>query len=307
MSDKTSVKGKGNINLGKISGSKIDIRLGDSGEEESSFIPKHITIQSLTPPSYFTGRKKVLEDIAEALRTCRTAALYGISGLGKSSVVYKFAELHAEDYQYIIFIRADRLGFDANFDKTCALMSLVFEPQDNEETKVVKFQNKIDELCANLPENKRLLLIFDNVDEIHRLQKFLPQHHKANTLLTSNFQDIHDLGHRVAIENLSESDAMLLLYRKASESYTGNLDEISSEERETIKQIAHLLGFHPFALSIAGLYIRKKFYYERGNSQVGLELCEKALTIYQNTLPVSHPDIQRCEAWVKKIKNSMSK
>lgn len=259
MSDRTSIKGKGNISLGKISGSKIDIRLGDSGEEdESAFIPKHITIQSLAPPGYFTGREKVLKDIADALQAHRTAALYGISGLGKSSVVYKFAERHAEDYQYIIFVRADRLGFDANFDKTCQMMSLVFDAQDNEETKAVKFQNKIDELCAKLPENKRLLLIFDNVDEINRLRKFLPQHNRVNILLTSNFQDIHDLGRRVSIDNLSESDAMLLLYRKANASDTDNFDDIPKQERETLKQIAHLLGFHPFALSIAGLYIRKK-------------------------------------------------
>jgi tetratricopeptide (TPR) repeat protein len=259
MNNEAKNKGDGNFIIQGVSGSEITINPKQShSDKKSAFVPQHITIQSLTPPTYFTGREIVLKDIDEALQTYRTAALYGISGLGKSSVAYKFAEQHAADYQYIIFIRADRLGFDANFDKTCALMSLVFDAQDNEDTKAVKFQNKIDELCANLPENKRLLLIFDNVDEINRLRKFLPQHHKANTLLTSNFQDIHDLGHRVPIENLSEPDAMLLLYRKATESDTNNFDEIPTEQREPIKQIAHLLGFHPFALSIAGLYIRKK-------------------------------------------------
>jgi hypothetical protein len=244
MSNEAKNKGDGNFILQDISDSEIIINPKQShSEKKPAFVPPHITIQSLTPPTYFTGREKVLKDIAAALETYRTAALYGISGLGKSSVAYKFAERHAEDYQYIIFIRADRLGFDANFDKTCALMSLTFNAQDNEDNKAVKFQNKIDELCADLPENKRLLLIFDNVDEINRLRKFLPQHKRANTLLTSNFQDIHDLGRRVPIENLSEPDAMLLLYRKASESDTKNFDEIPLAEREPIKQIAHLLGF----------------------------------------------------------------
>lgn len=258
-SNKTKIDGDKNVVLQDARNVTFNMNSSESGvSKKSAFVPQHITIQSLTPPSYFTGREKVLEDIAEALQTHRTAALYGISGLGKSSVVYKFAEQRTEDYQYIIFVRADRLGFDANFDKTCGMMSLVFDAQDNEETKAIKFQNKIGELCANLPENKHLLLIFDNVDEIGRLRKFLPQHNRANVLLTSNFNDIHDLGHRVSIDNLSESDAMLLLYRKATASDADNFDDIPAEEREAMKQIAHLLGFHPFALSIAGLYIRKK-------------------------------------------------
>ncbi len=259
MNGDIKIDGEENNAFTGISNSTINIHPKQTNDDKkSSFVPQHITIQSLTPPSYFTGREKVLEDIAVALLTHRTAALYGISGLGKSSVVYKFAEQHAEDYQYIIFVRADRLGFDANFDKTCEMMSLVFDAQDNEDTKAVKFKAKIDELCANLPKNKRLLLIFDNVDEMERLRKFLPQHNKVNTLLTSNFPDIHDLGHRVSIDNLSESDAMLLLYRKANASDADNFDDIPAEELEAMKQIAHLLGFHPFALSIAGLYIRKK-------------------------------------------------
>jgi tetratricopeptide (TPR) repeat protein len=252
-------EGDDNVTLQNISNAQIYIGKGkpDAGKKPQS-VPKHVTIQSLTPPTYFTGREKVLKDIAEALKIHRTAALYGISGLGKSSVAYKFAEIHAENYQHTIFIRADRLAFDANFDKTCALMSLAFDQQDNEESKAVKFKAKIDELCAALPENKRLLVIFDNVDEINRLRKFLPEHPKADTLLTSNFQDIHDLGHRVRIDSLSESDSLLLLYRKAAESYADNFEDPPAEELEAMRQIARLLGFHPFALSIAALYIRNK-------------------------------------------------
>jgi tetratricopeptide (TPR) repeat protein len=259
MNGKIKTEGDKNITVKDLENATVNIYPPQSNEDKKpAFVPHHITIQSLTPPSYFTGREQVLEDIADALQAHRTAALYGISGLGKSSVAYEFAKRHAEDYQYIIFIRADRLGFDANFDKTCEMMFLIFDAQDNEETKAVKFKAKIDELCANLPENKRLLLIFDNVDEIERLRKFLPQHHKSNILLTSNFHDIHDLGHRVTIDNLSEYDAMLLLYRKADESYTNNFNDVPAEEQEAIKQIARLLGFHPFALTVAGLYIRKK-------------------------------------------------
>jgi tetratricopeptide (TPR) repeat protein len=259
MNGKIKIDGDENNAFTGITNSTFNIGTKQADEDKkSAFIPQHITIQSLTPPSYFTGREKVLEDIADALQTHRTAALYGISGLGKSSVTYEFAKRHAEDYQYIIFVRADRLGFDANFDKTCEMMSLTFDAQDNEETKAVKFKAKIDELCASLSENKRLLLIFDNVDEIERLRKFLPQHHKSNILLTSNFHDIHDLGRRVSIDNLSEYDAMLLLYRKADESYTNNFNDVPPEELEAMKQIVRLLGFHPFALTVAGLYIRKK-------------------------------------------------
>lgn len=58
----------------------------------------------------------------------------------------------------------------------------------------------------------------------------------------------------------------------------------------------------------AGSYLNLgRFYYQRGKTQDGLELCEKALRIYRNTLPIGHSRIQNCERWIEIIKNAMDK
>ncbi|MBA3694002.1 MAG: tetratricopeptide repeat protein [Acidobacteria bacterium] len=48
------------------------------------------------------------------------------------------------------------------------------------------------------------------------------------------------------------------------------------------------------------------FYYQRSKFREGLELCEKALIIFQNTLPAGHPNIKLCEENIEIIKNLMS-
>lgn len=253
----------------------------------NAILGKYISTQSLNPPQYFTGREKVLNDIGNALKIYRKASLCGILGIGKTSAVLKYAETNDEIYQNIIFIRADRLGFQTNFDKTCESLNVNLGQEDNEESKALKFCRKIEEISEVLPKGKYLLLVFDNVDEVQRLQKFLPNHKNVHILLASNFEEIHDLGTAVDISDLSEDEAMILLYRIASSTNAKNLEHLTDEEREIIKEIVSLFGFHPLAVYIAGNYInknRKTFtkYLERlRNSQGKILKDERGVTAYQ--------------------------
>ncbi len=225
-------------------------------------IPKYITSNLLNVPLHFTGRRQVLEDIAATLHNHNSAALFGIKGLGKTSVVYKYVQENAEIYQHIIFIWADRFGFDVNFENVCEKMQIVFSNQATEREKIDKFHNKLQELCANLAENKFILLVFDNVDKVAEVAKFVPHFAKLHLLFTSNFEQIHHIGNQVLIDKLSDSDAKLLLYRQANKGLDENLDNVADAEQTALLEIANLLGHHPFALSIAGIYIginRKTF------------------------------------------------
>jgi tetratricopeptide (TPR) repeat protein len=220
-------------------------------------VPKIISTNNLNVPKHFTGRVNVLDDIAATLQTRKSAALCGIKGLGKTSVVYKYIEQHAEIYRHIIFIRSDRSGFTINLDKVCAEMFLVFGETDSDEARAKKFSDKIQELCANVENDKFVLLIFDNVDEVVQVAKFVPQFERLHVLLTSNFALIHQVGYRVPIDNLSDVEAKLLLFQLVNPQGVTSLDNLAVEEQAAMLQIAELLGHHPFALTIAGLYIRE--------------------------------------------------
>ncbi len=219
-------------------------------------IPKFITSNLLNVPLHFTGRVKVLADIAATLHNHNSAALFGIKGLGKTSVVYKYVQENVEIYQHIIFIRADRLAFIPNLDAACKEMFLEFGEGETEETRVVKFPRKVQELCANVETGKFVLLVFDNVDEVSRVARFVPQFDNLHVLLTSNFDAIHQVGRRVSIGNLSDNEAKLLLYRMAEPQGVTSLDNLVAEEQAAMLQIAELLGHHPFALTVAGLFIK---------------------------------------------------
>jgi MoxR-like ATPase len=205
MNNEIKIEGDKNINVQGNPNAHIYINsLASQGDQKRVPLPPIIATHNLTPPLYFTGREKVLNDIAEAFNSGRTASLCGISGLGKSSVACQFAKVHAGLYAHIVFIRVDRPGFEVNLDRSSESLGVILTPEDNEESKAAKFCRRIAEICRQLPENKRLLLIFDNVDEVERLQKFLPQHERLNILLTSNFERVRRLGREVEIGNLSK-------------------------------------------------------------------------------------------------------
>lgn len=137
-------------------------------------------------------------------------------------------------------------------------MSLSFANDEMEQSKITKFSKKIEELCENLEQEKFVLLIFDNVDEVKRIAKFVPSLEKLHVILTSNFQEIHDIGHQVEINKFSDDEAKLMLYQKSKNISAENLENVSTTEQTTMLKIAELLGHHPFALTVAGLYIRNK-------------------------------------------------
>jgi len=69
-----------------------------SKSQPQKFLPKNFP-ESLT---YFTGREKVLENIAEALKIHGTAALAETHGAGKTSVMIEFAYLNQGFYSHIL-------------------------------------------------------------------------------------------------------------------------------------------------------------------------------------------------------------
>ena len=56
------------------------------------------------PCAYFGGRDQELEDLDHKIKSERIITLYGIPGIGKSQLAYKYIELHKKDYRSIIYI-----------------------------------------------------------------------------------------------------------------------------------------------------------------------------------------------------------
>lgn len=287
-SNEVEIDGDGNIVIQDGNNSNYNFyNSPPTADKKPKPLPKIISTQSIMPPPYFTGRIEVLEGIRKALETYRDASLCGISGLGKSSVAFKYAEEAKGLYQHIVFIRIDRAGFETNINKTFELLGIELIDQEDEANKAARFRTKIEEICGNLVDEKFLLLIFDNADEVARLPKFLPNHDRLHILLTSNFEAIEDLGHKVDIGNLSEDEAMKLLYRIKTSNQTTNYEQLTDDEQNAARGIVRLFGFHALATYIAGNYIRTnkytfaKYLARLQNAQGKILTDEKGVDAYQ--------------------------
>lgn len=56
---------------------------------------------------FFTGREEVLEGLHRAIEANRAAALSGLGGIGKTQTAAEYAHWHRDDYQTVLWAKAD--------------------------------------------------------------------------------------------------------------------------------------------------------------------------------------------------------
>lgn len=119
-------------------------------------------------PIDFIGRKSMLEHLKKTFETQHRQYIFGVEGVGKTTLATKFAHMALQkgDYQYVLWINAESIdslsdGFRdyLSHDKT--------EPEPTHDcvnaayTRLVSFYNKV-------------LIIFNNASDMKTLERFLP-------------------------------------------------------------------------------------------------------------------------------------
>jgi hypothetical protein len=201
--------------------------------------------------NFFTGRKKVLDDIKTTLYQFKTASLFGLHGLGKTSAAVEYAYRSFDEYDFIIFVLANRNDFFLSLAKCAADVGLPLGENVKDEQKAAGFR-------LWLEKQKNFLLILDNVDKVEQVKAYLPTPNNGHLLFTSNFSAIKTAGKEVEINEMESAEAELLLYRRAKEISDAKAADIPADELEIIKQIVAEVGFLPLAINISGSYIARK-------------------------------------------------
>ncbi len=122
---------------------------------------------------YFTGHEEQIEQIFRAFTTRDAAqipdpqAIVGLGGLGKTQTAAEYAYRFRTQYQAVLWVRADKRKFLADFRALVRLLELS-EPENPIETMHTWFKEKSD-----------WLLVLDNADDLQIVDAFLPRTQRA--------------------------------------------------------------------------------------------------------------------------------
>ena len=196
-------------------------------------------------PVHFVGRDDALAAIETVLRRATgglaVAALYGLRGVGKTTLAAAYAERHRDDYRATWWIRAQTAD-GMRTDLVALGIRLRWVTADDKE------QEALTAVTERLrQEGEEILLVFDNAVDAAALKPYLPRGGRCSILITSNTHAWRGIATPVEIGVWSkEVGADYLLAR------TG-----SAAERDAAESLSELLGGLPLAHEQAAAYCER--------------------------------------------------
>jgi tetratricopeptide (TPR) repeat protein/transcriptional regulator with XRE-family HTH domain len=207
---------------------------------------------------FFTGREDVLRRLYELLHETNSVvavtqhALCGLGGIGKTQTALEYAYRYGEQYQAVLWVKAD--SRENLVSDVLSLATLLHLPERDGHDQAVTMAA----IKRWLHEHTGWLLICDNADDLTLVQEFLPTDYRGHILLTTRAQAMGGLAQRIEMEQMSqEVGALFLLRRSGIIGPDDTLEDASERDRIVAKEMVWELGGLPLALDQAGAYIEE--------------------------------------------------
>jgi hypothetical protein len=196
------------------------------------------------PVGNFVGRDEQLHQIEQQLRPAsakkisrKVFVVHGLGGMGKTQLAAKYARSHQHEYSAIFWVDGStKTRLQQSFLHVAKRI-----PQEQLQKNVVAELNSAQvELKAvmkgvlqwlSLPGNWKWLLIIDNVDREFRGQgkdeqgfdprEAMPDSDHGSILITSRLSNLQEIGERLQLEHVNESEAGKILELQAGRSLPG--------------------------------------------------------------------------------------
>ena len=159
---------------------------------------------------FFTGREEVLEELKKTLDERGIAALTGLGGMGKTQTAAQYAHHHRQDYQSVLWVRAE--SQETLFSDLSQLATRLELPErEAKEQSVI-----VEAVKLWLDEHEGWLLVLDNVEDF-AVVRGLARKASANghyVVITTQSQALGQIG-RQRLSPMDRDLGAVLLLRRA--------------------------------------------------------------------------------------------
>jgi tetratricopeptide (TPR) repeat protein len=204
---------------------------------------------------FFTGRDDILVHLYDNFTTSKTPiireqVLNGLGGIGKTQIAIEYAYQYQQNYQAILWVRADSLeSMTASFITLAQALNLP-EQHDTEQQVITTAIKRW------LQKQTLWLLILDNVEDFEMIHDFLPLMHNGHVIITTRSEATGAFVHTMHVSNMDWQEGTLLLLRRSKMlTLESSLSDSTEATSSAGRDIAELLGGLPLALDQAGAYI----------------------------------------------------
>lgn len=212
----------------------------------------------------FTGRGDLLEALHQRLfgdqvvALTRSYALYGLGGIGKTHLALEYAYRHALEYTAVFWIRAE--SAETILASFLAIANVLLLPQRGETER----QRVVTAVQHWLSTHSQWLLIWDNVEDMELVGRFLPPIRQGAVLITTRSQTLGTLAQGLALLPMPRQEGVLFLLRRAKvlppEATNEQLEQLAHyrpREYRAAQELTTIMGGLPLALDQAGAYIEE--------------------------------------------------
>jgi tetratricopeptide (TPR) repeat protein len=213
---------------------------------------------------FFTGREEILEVLHtqlsdnQVIALTQSSALHGLGGVGKTQIALEYAYRHSLEYSAVFWIGAEtEEQIVSSLLRIAEVLQLPGRDDKDQQQAIAAVQRW-------LSVHDQWLLIWDNVEDLALLDRFLPSVRSGAMLLTTRCQALGTLARGVDLLPMAHEEGMLFLLRRAKVLDPKVTDEQIQQfamnmpaEYTAAKELMTTLGGLPLALDQAGAYIEE--------------------------------------------------
>lgn len=213
---------------------------------------------------FFTGREETLAALhahlcpGQQVALTPSYALHGLGGIGKTQLALEYAYRYTLAYHAIFWIAAETV------EQIHASLLRIAERLTLPECTASDQQRIVTAVQRWLETHGEWLLIWDNLEDLKLLQRFLPSLRQGALLITTRRQAFGTMAHGIELLPMAEVEGMLLLLRRAkilgataTSKQVRELAVSRPAEYAAASELVTRLGGLPLALDQAGAYIEE--------------------------------------------------